>query len=224
MDNILQNAAKEDNFASASTTKLDKQPLVQTVTSNGQLVLFEDELILYKSNDKVASLPIKGESIAVNPVNESQIAVGGDETVFLLQYSNNTLTLEHSLPIGAKVSALAFTPNGEQLVTGDVRGRVLLFDMQQKTLVHSNWVFHSAKINSVAWNEDGSLCASGGLDTNIYIWKGRRDKTGLLSKYNRSLMLADAHQDAVTGVAFIGRTCLISSGRDGCVKVWDLTQ
>jgi WD40 repeat protein len=34
----------------------------------------------------------------------------------------------------------------------------------------SGWVFHSARINSLAWSPNGQYIASAGLDTNIFIW------------------------------------------------------
>ena len=34
----------------------------------------------------------------------------------------------------------------------------------------SGWVFHSARINSLAWSPSGKYIVSGGLDQHIFIW------------------------------------------------------
>lgn len=34
----------------------------------------------------------------------------------------------------------------------------------------SGWVYHSARINSLAWSPNGEYIVSAGLDTNIFIW------------------------------------------------------
>jgi WD40 repeat protein len=94
-----------------------------------------------------------------------------------------------------------------------LRGRVLVFNVADGSLVTDRWTAHTARITSLAWNEAGSHVVSGSLDTNIFVWS--------LAKPGDWIELQNAHKEGVHGVGWVaGGSKIISAGADAAVKVW----
>jgi len=115
------------------------------------------------------------------------------------------------------VSALAFSPDGKLLASGDSSGKIVLFDMKERKILTSRWINHSARINSLSWTSDSQYCASGSLDTHVYIWS--------VAKPTKSTAVKNAGPGGVNAVLWLeggkdGR--LVSAGADACVRVWDV--
>ncbi|KAL9710209.1 WD40 repeat-like protein [Leucoagaricus gongylophorus] len=115
----------------------------------------------------------------------------------------------------AQVSALAFSPDGKYIATGDSSGKIILFDIVEKKLVTSRWSAHTARVNSLAWTSDSQHCASGSLDTNVFVWS--------VAKPLRNVAIRNAASNGVNGVLWVGANKLASAGADGIVRLWDIT-
>lgn len=90
-------------------------------------------------------------------------------------------------------------------------------DMNQTQLLSSRWAHHSARINSLSWTDDSLHCASGSLDTHVYIWS--------TTKLMKNVPIKNAGPGGVNGVLWLdggkdGR--LASTGFDGVVRVWEV--
>jgi WD40 repeat protein len=74
---------------------------------------------------------------------------------------------------------------------------------------------HGGAVNCIAFTSDGSLCATGGDDYAIRLWQTN----------DRKLLHAvtSAHRAAVTSLQFTPSGQLVSAGRDGQLKVWDVS-
>jgi WD40 repeat protein len=89
---------------------------------------------------------------------------------------------------------------------------------------------HQSAINCVAFSPDGALCATGGEDRSILIWKVLSDKEGKGKlRLERLHRLTAAHKAPVTGLQFVAPDPsdneplrLISVGGDKTLVVWDL--
>jgi WD40 repeat protein len=70
------------------------------------------------------------------------------------------------------ISALAYSPNtaSHHLAVGDTDRKVLVYDTATGEVVLNQWVFHTARVNCVAWTDCGKHAVSGGLDRNVYVW------------------------------------------------------
>ncbi|PIL23440.1 hypothetical protein GSI_14751 [Ganoderma sinense ZZ0214-1] len=175
-----------------------------------------DTVEAVRSNQKVFDLKPKYAPSAI-AASASFVAVGGeDQKVRLYTWDGKTLTESATLE-GNKgvVSALAFSPDGKLLASGDSSGKIVLLDVAERKLVTSRWSFHTARINSLSWTADGRHCASGSLDTHVYVWS--------VEKPMKNIALKNAAPGGVNAVFWIKDGELASAGADGCVRVWNVT-
>lgn len=81
----------------------------------------------------------------------------------------------------------------------------------------SRWINHSARINALSWTADSQYCASGSLDTHVYIWSVKSPA--------KSTAIKNAGLGGVNAVLWLdgGKNgSLVSAGADACVRVWDV--
>lgn len=117
--------------------------------------------------------------------------------------------------IGADVTSLAFSPEGERLAVATTDGQVRVFR------VHSTGDFsgsvryfgHRQAVNTVAWSPDGMFLASGSHDRTVQIWTSGN---GL---HVRTLT---GHSGAVSAVVWspLSGMYLASAGTDKCIQLW----
>ena len=142
------------------------------------------------------------------------------------------------------VSALAFSPDGSKLAAGDVSvfpppppwclepfgfadtffyfsqsaGKVILYDVPKREPITTRWSFHSARVNTLSWTADSLHCASGALDTHIYVWS--------VKKPMKNIAIKNSIRGGVNAVLWVshqgseGR--LVGMGADASVKVWQV--
>jgi len=145
------------------------------------------------------------------------VAVGGeDQKVYIYEWSGKELKEVAKLESNrAAVCALAFSPNGLVLAAGDSAGKVVAYDVKERKMLTSRWAFHSARITSLAWTSDSKHCASGSLDTHVYVWS--------VAKPIKNIAIKNAVPGGVTVVAWVGAATVSGAGADGCVRTWDVT-
>lgn len=125
-------------------------------------------------------------------------------------------TLDHPAP----VRSVACTPLGAPknlCLTGTADGVGRLWELdnldkngQPLELAES----HGGPINVVAFNRDGTVCATGSEDRSVCLWY---TATGKLKA-----RIGEAHKGAVTALAFTPKNQLVSVGRDRQIIVWSL--
>lgn len=67
------------------------------------------------------------------------------------------------------VYAVAFSPDGQTLVTGHSGGMIRLWDVSAGTMLES-WQGHDGDVNALAFNPDGTRLASAGWDGLVRVW------------------------------------------------------
>ncbi len=112
------------------------------------------------------------------------------------------------------IQAVAFSPDGKLLATGDMHGEVHVYqvaDLKQLLTLrgHTDWVV------SVAFSPDGQTLVSGSQDRTARVWDIR---TGQV------LRTLTGHDGAFASVAFSpdGQT-LATGGFDRTIKLWDVS-
>jgi WD40 repeat protein len=103
-------------------------------------------------------------------------------------------------------------------------GKVVLYDVAKREPITSRWSFHSARVNALSWSADSLHCASGALDTHVYVWSVRKPLRNIAIKnavpggVNAVLWLSHAGSE---GGSNSGR--LAGAGADAAIKVWQVT-
>ncbi|CAL8082924.1 unnamed protein product [Orchesella dallaii] len=118
--------------------------------------------------------------------------------------------------------AVVIEPNIDStlLAVGHVSGSVSVYDITDKSgesVIEPRITFdgHKSSVTSLAWDDSGTLLASGSKDTRIVIW----DCVGEVGvvKYT-------AHKGSVTHLQFWKDSAyLISSSTDATIRLWDMT-
>ncbi|GLB42129.1 putative WD domain, G-beta repeat [Lyophyllum shimeji] len=206
------------SFTSASASTAS-QPKSVAVTGDGTVLVLEiNSIEAFRSNQRVFEQTPKFVQSAIAASN-SVVAIGGeDQKVRINDWDGKSLR-EVAVLEGNKgiISALAFSPDGKLLASGDSSGRVALFDVKEKLLITSRWSFHSARINSLSWTSDSLHCASASLDTHVYIWS--------VAKPTKNIVIKKAAPGGANSVLWLDSGSpakLATAGADGCVRLWEV--
>ncbi|WKX90910.1 hypothetical protein Q1695_009620 [Nippostrongylus brasiliensis] len=128
-------------------------------------------------------------------------------------------SLENDKPIGelekheARVSRLAFHPNGRHLATACYDSSWRMFDLEtsEELLFQEG---HAKSVADVAFHPDGSVALTGGLDCYGRVWDLR---TG------RCIMFLDGHTKELYTVEWLPNGYeMVTGSADNTIKVWDL--
>ncbi|TRM63711.1 WD40-repeat-containing domain protein [Schizophyllum amplum] len=210
--------AKEYSAAGMATTT---QPKGVAIATDGTVFVAEiGGVEAVRSNQRVAEVKTKYAPSAVAATG-SVVAVGAEDSKVRLHEWDGKALKETAVLEGNKgvVSALSFSPDGKFLAAGDSMGRIVLFDAAERKMITGRWSYHSARINSIAWTADSKHCASGSLDTHVYVWS--------VAKQLKNIAIKNAGPGGVNAVVWVGGDDktgrLASAGADGCVHMWEVT-
>lgn len=114
------------------------------------------------------------------------------------------------------ISALAFSPDGQYLVTGCGSGSfgVRIWSMEQRTAVSPILKQHTQTINSIAFSPDGRHFASAGADGLVLIWSD--------VPYTGLSHLIDSGTSTYTQTAFSPDGALLAIGGENAITLWDV--
>lgn len=177
--------------------------------ADGTLCLWDIEAGRLHHVHPVQSSPVNtlawspdGRTIACAPWNDARIRlwdVASGQLLDVLQFP-------------AQIRAIAWSPRGSWLVSGDDDNKVRLWDTNTGQLLRV-LSGHGKRVYSVAWSPDGEVIASGSEDKTVRLW---RAETG------ECLKTLDAFKGWVYGVVWSpdGRTLACAVPRDA-LKLWD---
>ncbi|KAF2088524.1 WD40 repeat-like protein [Saccharata proteae CBS 121410] len=203
-----------------SKTELGSQPKgVATATVNGKtttLVALAESIALYTDGQKTGEVPTKYAPTSIAAF-DTTVAVGGDDAAVHIYTLSDSSTLTHT---GADlrnsttpIATLAFSPRGTYLAAGSTGGKVHVYNPSEEwKLVTDRWSAHTARITALAWDEEEKRCASGSLDTSVFVWS--------IKEPGKRVKVLNAHKEGVSGVAWVEGGMVVSTGGDATVKVW----
>ncbi|KIM76782.1 hypothetical protein PILCRDRAFT_12493 [Piloderma croceum F 1598] len=127
----------------------------------------------------------------------------------------NTLSGMHVvLRCKDRINAVAFSPDGQQFVSGAADGTVLVRNAASGSEILS-FLRSQSSIQSVAFSLDGQLIASGSTDKTIRIWNAK------LGTQAFQPVTAPSESAPIRSVAFLNGTQIISGARNGTIRVWN---
>jgi WD40 repeat protein len=130
--------------------------------------------------------------------------------------------LRHPGPVRA-VACTGLGAAANLCLTGCADGKARLYDLDADgtTPLRELRGEHRGAITCVAFSPDGRWCATGGNDSEIYVW----DTATGQRRYRLSAAAQQpAHRAPVTWLQFGARSELVSAGKDNTVRVWLLGQ
>ncbi|PBK89803.1 WD40 repeat-like protein [Armillaria gallica] len=207
---------KEFTPASLSTAS---QPKGIAVAEDSSVFVAEVNTVeVIRSNQKVFEITPKSAPTAVAATGKL-VAVGGEQKVVLYDWDGKSMK-EGGVLEGNKgvISVLDFSPDGKYLASGDPSGRIALFNVSEKK-VNRVTMSLTLFIDTSLVGDLSMHCASGSLDTHVYIWS--------VEKPMKNIALTNVGPGGVNGVLWVesgdGKTGkLVSAGADVCVRVWEI--
>lgn len=142
--------------------------------------------------------------------------VGAAEAVQVWNLKKSELVnrfVEPALQQGrVQVQKLAYEPISSLIAAGYSDGSIRVWDMHSGAcLITFNG--HKSGISALAFDQSGTRLISGSFDTNIVVWD-LVEETGLYR--------LRGHRGPITAVVLLSDQWLVSTAKDGVLKLWDL--
>jgi serine/threonine protein kinase len=139
------------------------------------------------------------------------LAVGGQEQVIELLNPSTGAVRARLTGHRDSVTALAYAPHGQTLVSADAAGHLRAWSAAGTLL--AAWQGHAGRVRSLAFSRDGETLASAGSDRTVCLWGARG--------WGQRAALA-GHTNSVEAVGFTPNGRLLASGtRDRTITLWD---
>ncbi|CAJ1977413.1 unnamed protein product [Sphenostylis stenocarpa] len=153
---------------------------------------------------------------ALSPDGSEAIVGAQDGKLRVYSVSGDTVTEQAVLEKhrGA-ITVIRYSPDVSMFASADMNREAVVWDRASKEVKLNNMLFNTARINNLAWSPDSTLVATGSLDTCVIIYE-----VGKPASSRRTIK--GAHLGGVYGLVFIAQDRVVSSGEDGCVRVWSL--
>lgn len=204
---------QNEDFPSISTLEdLEKQPIDLKVHNKNAVILFEDEVRKYDSTGKFLKSFKLSYGASAFDVSENFVVITDAQNFQIHIYDSELKSINETNFLRSKPTCVAISGDEKYLVCGDIQGKILLYGLQDFSLITSRWAFHTSKINSLKWSPDNKYCLSGSLDTNIYIYS--------VEKPARNIKFLNAHKEGVNCVEWLDEKNIVSAGTDSCIKYW----
>lgn len=169
--------------------------------------------------------PVTGIAVTSHADGPLVVSVGADGNALVwdpnLGKKANRPTVPTNLPHPVGVRSVAATPATSKatlVITGADDGKVRIWDVAnrdrlQPTPKAEPEDAHTSAVHSIAISPDGRFFASA-AGREVFIW----DLAGAKKLYT----LPAEHRDNVTAVSFTPQSTLVTTSKDGTVKVWSL--
>jgi WD40 repeat protein len=144
------------------------------------------------------------------------VQVADDVAVGTWNLSNRATITALPLTGASGTTAVAFSPDGTALATGDANGNIWLWNTATRQETGGPMSSDTQPVDAVAFSPDGNLVAAASSDGNVQVWSAATQQEA-----GSALAAGTAEVDAL---AFSpdGKT-LATGGRDGAARLWDVS-
>ncbi|MEQ9415248.1 MAG: High-affnity carbon uptake protein Hat/HatR, partial [Cyclobacteriaceae bacterium] len=131
---------------------------------------------------EVISSKEKLVAISMNKQGTKIAGAGDNGNVYVWDLKNNYEMVTYKMP-DTRLTAVAFSPDGSQLVVGNERGRVWIYN--NRILVRE-LTGHTSAIEDIKYNQAGNFMATASKDYSIRLWNTKRltEAPTLLSEHD----------------------------------------
>ncbi|EEF31329.1 WD-repeat protein, putative [Ricinus communis] len=152
----------------------------------------------------------------ISPDGSEAIVGGQDGKLHIYSVSGETLSKVAVLEKhrGA-ISVIGYSPDLSMFASADLNREAVVWDRASKEIKLNNMLYHTARINCLAWSPNSTMVATGSLDTCAIIYEVGKPASNRVT-------IKGAHLGGVYGLAFTDDCTLISSGEDAFIRVWRL--
>ncbi|XP_031267106.1 actin-interacting protein 1-1-like [Pistacia vera] len=151
---------------------------------------------------------------AIAPDGTEAIVGGQDGKLHIYSVSENVLKEEAVLEKhrGA-ITAIRYSPDVSMFASADGNREAVVWNRASKEVKLNKMLFHTARINCVAWSPNSAMVATGSLDTCVIIYEIGKPASSRIT-------IKNAHLGGVYGLAFTDDSNVVSSGEDAFIRVW----
>ncbi len=153
-------------------------------------------------------------ALAFSPAG-TLLAVASDDNWIRIWNVDKPAALPDSIPTEAQVNAMAFSPRGQTLGTGDSEGCLRTLDLRNMELSTCYRHAREQSVNAVAFSLDGETLAAGGDNKIVTLWCLRSGRLTLKESLRE-------HGGPIHALAFSPDSTLASGSGDGTVRLWQL--
>ncbi len=184
---------------------------------SGRVVLFD-----VKTGKRVAEIGDEVDSVLAADVsaNHQYVALGGPAKIVKV-FSTKTGELIHRIKKHTDwITAVAFSPDGKMFATGDRSGGAHIWETEKGAIVFT-LDEHKIRITDLSWRADGAVLASVAEDGNLILWSmkdGFPLRNIVAHASNESPRYS--RRTGVLSLDFANDGRLLTSGRDGMLRVW----
>ncbi len=162
-------AGKNAYVSSITTTSV---PLGVAVNDKTCIAVTAKEALVLQDSALATTLALSFPATAI-ALHKDTVAIGSEDTKVRLYKLDGTILTDLNKVMESNrggITALAFSPDGTLLAVADKQRAINVYDVASASIKLNQWVFHSARVNSIAFSPDGKHAVSGSLDTNVYVW------------------------------------------------------
>jgi len=163
-------------------------------------VLGKRKLLFFNSESEVE---LSTECASKLAVSEESTYIGDEQG--LIHQNSTKFPKKHKSPVTAMVV------QGTQLVSGDSMGKIFVWEASTQEVL-LGWDYHTSIVSSLSLSQGKIVSCS--LDKGIILWSV--DSHVPLKK------LKDTHREGVLCAVVYNQNQLVSSGRDGTLKLWEV--
>ncbi|KAK4750998.1 hypothetical protein SAY87_004480 [Trapa incisa] len=181
------------------------------------VVIAIDSGVVLLQGTKVVSTLNLGFTVtasAISPDGTEAILGGQDGKLRIYSINGDTITEQDVLEKhrGA-ISVIRYSPDVSMFASADLNREAVVWDRSTREVKLKNMLFHSARINCLAWSPDSKMVATGSLDTCVIIYDVDKPAASRIT-------IKGAHLGGVYGLVFIDDRSVASSGEDAFIRVW----
>jgi len=195
---------------------LGSQPSGVDAHGEWTVVATAEGIVVLKGSQILQKHKVSYQATAIALSHDTvHVAVGGkDSKIYIYQLNNGALKEEAVLEgHRSEITALAYSHDGKYLGAGDGNREVKVWEGKESKT--AGWVFHTSRVQTLAWAPDNVHLATGSVDSSFIVWNA--------VDHSKKVHQKLAHMGGVRAVAFRDSRTLMTAGEDCAMKCWEIT-